>query len=588
MSKSIDREHVSELSSELAHFCINYPENENGGSTHFRITQHATRWIYCTTWHTPEDISLDDAIAINRFLLDCRHGKAGFDTPAITPCVRLMLSEVRKHFGTRAPYDNADLKKFDLFFSRDGQEVAFAEIDRLLTEKAHTQDEARQARKVKLKTRHRRKILESNAKTASAIAKLLVDADNGGLDAETVNAIVYKRRFERGRWFPDCTELSFLSHHLPNSAINIWSRLFGSYLSFRTNSQGYEAEKPIVGALRVLADYLAICLPAFYSLTPAHLAQNSSEASNLGATDGTRKIITAIPSCPKEFTRFPYVDDRNDPQCAAPTIKRYLAERYPAASSQYSHLNYIRTFFAYIEKNYADSGSSDIAGPDFRNPISQDFDLPRLGKNTPGKTNKKPFSKHVIPHLLSYLYCIEAFGIYLQGIDAKLPRNGTHVNTADYGWVPIYWHLGRAYPILSCQRIAVCAPNIVDGPQSRAPSLTVLRMILLALEVGLRMQGAQWLCRKTFDSLNAESACADVYMLYVNTDKMNDGFPTPILRRVREMLIREKNYQESLSLLDDEIFYENREHTRFNKLIPLFRNPQNGQLRWLRLSEQIF
>ncbi len=87
------------------------------------------------------------------------------------------------------------------------------------------------------------------------------------------------------------------------------------------------------------------------------------------------------------------------------------------------------------------------------------------------------------------------------------------------------------------------------------------------------MQSVQWLCRETFDCKNGSSSSNGFAQIWVNTDKTNDGFSPVVLARVRDVLIREREDQLACPIKAEFIAYEGRSHTRFPKLIPLFRNP---------------
>jgi hypothetical protein len=99
----------------------------------------------------------------------------------------------------------------------------------------------------------------------------------------------------------------------------------------------------------------------------------------------------------------------------------------------------------------------------------------------------------------------------------------------------MYWHMNQAYPV---GRVPFAAMR----PQIGRPgaSLTILRLIIVAVETGLRFQGVQRLCKRQFDEPNAGKPIRDVAQLHVNTDKTGGPFNTVILSRVRDLLLREK------------------------------------------------
>jgi len=98
-------------------------------------------------------------------------------------------------------------------------------------------------------------------------------------------------------------------------------------------------------------------------------------------------------------------------------------------------------------------------------------------------------------------------------------------------------------------------------------------MIILSFETGLRLQSSQWLCRRNFSRYFVSNSVF-IFPLYVNTDEVNDGFVVPIIHRVADMLKRESEFQASLGIDDVDVTYEGRAFTRFEHLLPLFRNPE--------------
>jgi len=359
---------------------------------------------------------------------------------------------------------------------RLASDIKFDEIDAAVAAKREHAADAKKAKSSSAKKR-----------SAAGTEPVRTDADY----------LIYEMKFDRLEWFADVSRLSFLKKHLPDEAVAIWSGLFRRYLDYRTGMRGFEATDPVGNALRVLADYLRVCIPVSY---------------HQSAFDGP------LPSCPREFTRFPFIDDRGQGEGHTPTFLEYVGERF-SNESGYAHINHVRLFFEYIEANYRDEASSDIAGPGFTNPIVQAFDLPRVRGAKARRTNKKPFGKSVVPHLLHWLYAIESFGTYLQNSSEEVHARDTIICTADLGFLPHYEHMGTEYEVREFP-----ARLIRPAQGYKRPSLTVLRMIIACLEIGLRMQGLQWLCRRRFDSRNTEGDQRDFFVLG-RVDRFNQHQP---------------------------------------------------------------
>ena len=461
---AFDRDTLISLSSELGRFCYSFPKTGSEGSTYIRMTGHVPQWLRCTDWLTPEAVNIDEAVELNRFLNACKNGNAGFPVPTVAPSVRMFLVELHKAFPTRVNYEQNDIKKFDLLFAkRLHGKTTPVRISCCLAEKAQL-DQQTNSRQT---DDHESKVENNHALTVNKVDDFsMEDAKN----------LIYVRKYDRIGWFPDIKDHSFISLGLPQQAITLWSNLFEQYIDYRINVKGFESTKGTRKALFLLADYMAICLPVIYHVAERERSGRSQGVSKLKDDNLSGKFVI-MPFSPKEFTRFPFIDSRGDVNVLAPTLPNYIKLRYSSKNSRYAHLNQIFLFFRYIEQNYSDKASVDFAGPQYRNPISKDFDLPRLPGRGTKTTNKLPFSKHVLPHLVCWFYAIEAFGIYLQETTQAAPCNKRVLQTEDYGYVPFYRLFDKVYPITN-----ILCRLVSSARGSDYPSLSYLRMFITSLE----------------------------------------------------------------------------------------------------------
>ena len=521
------------LGPELLEFCLNYPELA-GSSLTYRLRQHVPRWLVCTGWFKPEDIDISDALALHRFLMDASQGRIDFVDGITAPGVAVFLDACLAAFPDKVTYSKRDVELFRLYFVRRfPPSLNFQNIEAHV----HQLDQQQMQEKEERAARRRAPARQSEACDPTPVA------------VSEFDHLVYVKRFCRQGWFADLSELSFVQKPMSAAAKATWSGLFDTYMSYRSKVRGFESGEGVKGGLNCLADYLSICIPIS------------------GYFGG---LSQDVPINPKIFTRYPYVDNRGR-DTTSPTLLAFVGKKY-GRTSQYSHLTQVCLFFDWIVQTYGDDDGLDIAGPGFKNPIARKFDLPRTTGAKAKKTNKRPFAKYVIPHLLGWLYAVEAFGMHLASQGKTVQRIGNFLSAAEHGFVPFYRHLGRLHRVE-----AIPMPLLRTPPGYSGPTMTVLRMVIVALETGLRFQGVQWLCRNKFDVANRGSGHRDFYLLTVNTDKTNDGFTTPILPRTRAVLLREARAQLEAATEDQSIYYENRENTRFEKLVPLFRNIANGQ-----------
>jgi hypothetical protein len=141
---------------------------------------------------------------------------------------------------------------------------------------------------------------------------------------------------------------------------------------------------------------------------------------------------------------------------------------------------------------------------------------------------------------------------------------------------------GDAGLYVSGSRISVGANRSVPF---RMPHLSILRLLMGLVETGLRGQAMQWLDREAWDKLNPwKLPLSALYTnrpsvaftrLFVNTDKSKDEpWSCLIPWRLRRSLLAEQAFQKSIDEagIDTAIPYEQREISRFDPVIPMFRS----------------
>lgn len=377
-----------------------------------------------------------------------------------------------------------------------------------------------------------------------------------------------------------------------------WMPAMQGYLTNRI-SKGLETDKETRSSMHLLCDYLFLYLPWWTELHPGSDVR--------------------VPSSPREFKRILYVSrtDVATEQIEAlsgplpMTLLEALQLRRLTPDTFNSVIVHVERFFQYLATAFEDVPS--IAGKNLSNPIRLYFDKQKSSKRT--KTNKVPFDEHVYPHLLHYAQAVEAFGEYLQqrayedNALAHLSQRPLSFDCGEWGYIPFVRYRGAIYPVrhipavihLPKRRfqtnpqgtggIYVGGRRINRGSSKtmlrRVPHLAILRMLMGLIETGLRGQGLQWLDRKKWDALNSHPrAIGELYTsqpaemftkMYVNTDKSKDHpWTTWVSWRVRRSLLAEQYFQESIvdSRLDDSCWYEGREHSRFEPVVPLFRSNQ--------------
>lgn len=378
-----------------------------------------------------------------------------------------------------------------------------------------------------------------------------------------------------------------------------WFIAFRAFLVHRRKD--YETEKHIRASLHLLADYVLLYLPWWMERHP--------------------ETALEFPSSPKQFLRYFYVDrtrfhtEQTQGVGSLPkTLNELLHLRRPTPGSRNVVRLAMQQFFGFLLTYFEDN--SDFVTRGMQNPIRTDFDNELAGRRT--KTNKVPFAEDVFPFLVHYGQAVEAFGeflqqeAYLRNCFREMPFGVSDgYNTADWGYVPTFWYRGCLYRLDWIPNIfTVSKRTLLSNPPGREglyvhgqrinvgtnrnvslnlPHLTVVRLLNSLVETGLRAQSLQWLDRRTFDllapsvaslaALHGNAEVQNYHALYINTDKTHDEWRNLVSWRVRRSLLAELHFQESVSdeFSTTEVAYEDRDHSRFLPVLPLFRSDRNAK-----------
>ncbi|KQT84967.1 hypothetical protein ASG51_02595 [Methylobacterium sp. Leaf465] len=360
-------------------------------------------------------------------------------------------------------------------------------------------------------------------------------------------------------------------HAFPVDLWSTWSSALDEFFAHRVR-QGYESLGKAETRRHLIQDYLCCYLPWWIELHPG--------------------LDVSLPTDPSQFTRFGnWVEGMENGAAPVPLLDFYRDIRMSKGDNG---LNAFISFaFRFFEFCRAQAPKLNFSRQDFVNPVMPEFD--RNISRSPQKTNKTPIPKALMPFILRYAYACESFFIEIsnQILAGKLTksdvkgiwrrvRKSEAFKASEYGLNVTFEYDGNSYTISEVPQLATWAERSVKlGAQEVSkvvlPHLSSLRMIIVALETGIRFQGVQWLCKKAFHRLAAGNmAGAELMPLQVNTDKVRDRpWNTLIVRRAFEVLMREAAFQDQM--VDDfqevAVQYERREYTRFAPVFPLFRSP---------------
>ncbi|MDQ0444494.1 hypothetical protein [Methylobacterium persicinum] len=365
-------------------------------------------------------------------------------------------------------------------------------------------------------------------------------------------------------------------HAFPGAIWATWNDMFERYFALRMR-QGFEGGSGWDTFRYVFQDYLCCYLPWWQELHPG--------------------IEAPVPADPSEFKRFGHWVDGGDETAPLPLLHFFDQTRHGSGKDGFN--GFITDGHRFFEFCRGDAASLRMRVAGFDNPVVPHVDRKVVRGAT--KTNKTPIPTAVLPLLFRYAYACEAFFLELgqASLAGTLPKTQQKLIGTLHKYVGTYepslfegscgkvgfefegrWHDIETVPLLVAWDERVVMVPGEERPRSAfVPQLSGLRLVIAALETGIRFQGLQWLCRKTYRSLvDAQTATAELVPLIVNTDKVKDRpWKTLIVRRAYELLRREEAYQDMLAdaFVERPVQYERRDHTRFAPVQPLFRGPQS-------------
>lgn len=573
------------------------------------LFKYGPRVIWASDYHRFEDVSLVEFSQFRQTLLKGLRGEGDSDIGRSHPPVVLMLREMATCHPKRMRYSGNDVDALALWALRPNLQ-AFPFTD-FLTRREEILDELEGKRKESNRAaEERRARKEDKTERSTELQALAAKQDHDAV----VEYFSRMRGIVRNGddWLLHGAPYAGREHVNLKDLAALWLEAWKAYLKYRKNIQGFETEAGPTRAFNVLCDYLFLYLPWWKELFP-------------GAE-------VDIPLAPNKFKRGLFVhrtqleDGEAIPVTKMPlTLLDLLPKRAPSPDSRYGTLHAIMQFLEWVEVGFEDDAR--IAGPGYRSPLRR-IDLPRVGKKH--KTTKTPFTKKVYPHLLFFSYAVEAFGEYLQQLamerpdvfagkrlrqqnfyltgptpeqvapDGKVDEEFLEDWPENYGYVPFIRYRGKNYPIYRVPNIYHWAERLIDfsryGMSTQGtrkcflPHLSTLRMLLGAIETGLRLQSIQWLDLHTWDILNKRDGvppCYDFNMtehvagrfvlpLMVSTDKTKDeAWDVLVVFRVRACFYREQYFRDSIreSDMDVAVDYDGIENSRFGKITPLFRSP---------------
>lgn len=611
---------ITSIESEVAAFFRKYkfvsdnPESDeamlplSGAET---IYKYGPRLIWASDYHRFEDVNITELSQLYKTITKDEDGEwLGSSRPPLA----LMLREIIKHNASRVAYTASDIDDFTLWsISTTLNGFSFEEYQ---TRKPQILEEREFNRLRRIGISQAKDKLKPKVETARNKDEILLNLSAKESHEAIVNYFTFMKGITRKglEWLNRSAPYPGRDHIDLKTISSLWVESWAAWLKYRKTVQGFDTVDGPYRAFNILCDYLFLYLPWWIELFP-----------DKGVT---------LPLSPNQLKRSIFIhrtqlyEGEAVPVDKLPlTFLDILALRLSSVDSRYATLLQLIQYLDWVEIGFEDD--SRIAGKGYRNSLKR-IDLPRLQKKT--KTTKIPFSKRVYPHLLYYCYAIEAFGEYLQTVAMDRPFlfDGKHIrqqkflstgplpNQIDnlgrvseeyledwpdsFGYVPYISYRGKNFPIYRMpdvfqwlkRRVDLSryniSPNIVCSRW--IPHLTILRLLMGAVETGLRLQSIQWLDLRSWDSLNKRNGIPPSYSfnmsdsangkyilpLYVPTDKTKeDAWDTSITFRLRACFYREQYFRDSIIEhdMDMPVDYDGIENSRFGKILPLFRSQRS-------------
>lgn len=534
-----------------------------------RMFYYMPKVLLATSWNNIEDVQLQELAALQRAQRLFMTGQSENSITTSPVPWSLFINKLFSAFPNRTSYDQNDIKRYaEWLHSGTLADISFNDFEstKKIAVKRKVEPKSSPTNPTKNTSEEKFKDLGSNPSHAAALRYFEE----------------YKQRVRGGiDWLDRAPVYPGREHANIESSTHGWRVAFRAFLHHRAHVKGYESDEGAIASLNIFADYIFLYLPWWKELFPESRIE--------------------IPLAPKDFRRYAFIyrSTGEDISVLPVTFPEMVKLRRGTKESQYAALKQIQLFFKFVEAHFSED--SEIAGPSFRTPLFDEFDMPRAKKR--GKTSKIVFPKNSYGHLVYYGYALEAFGQFLLERSLAEEFSQEHlralttcriIDTAEFGYVPYVQYRGTLTPLTVVPNVFTWATRHVQlsATESRdvlIPHLTTFRVLHAAVEVGLRLSALRWLDRRTWDKDNL--GCPDistfsfrpsdqyVYGFHVSSDKKKEyAWETSVVFRVRSLLLREQQFQLSIKEpgMNDEVPYKNRPLSRFGNILPLFRSTSSA------------
>jgi hypothetical protein len=290
-----------------------------------RLGKVGPRLIWATDWHRFEDINVDE-IGDAHFATQLSEERSNSNQVNLTPIpYHLMLAELVQNFGPRLSFSQEDVNTYAVWAMRSG------------ISSKHTYREFREKGEIALTAPAVASEKAPSKKVPSDASKEMQGLATSGTD-DALLTYFEKVQVERGGTAWLARQATYPGRE---SAIDLpemsktWRRVINSWLKKRRDKKGYETQESALNGINILCDYLFLYLPWWSQLHP-----------DAGMT---------VPQSPREFTRFPFIDQEDDEGGGlgnSPAYPKTLLDmvkvRRQTENSEYSAVVQIEKLFNYV------------------------------------------------------------------------------------------------------------------------------------------------------------------------------------------------------------------------------------------------
>lgn len=555
-------------------------------SDNVALKRHHRNLQYCVYWHEPTDVSITDIWNSLPELLRARKVQIEGGVK-ILPQLQTMITPWLKEFSKLYPRI-LSAKRYKLIWryynSLSNSDKIDENIESIESFEAYTYEN--QVERAKIRRNKKAELAKDRIRQPKSAFENNI---NGRSAEELYISLKEKKRPTGLDW---CTsEYYDLDFDTYESNISEWVTLFTSHLTSLAKANASKStRKEHMAASRLFLDYLFAYLPAWIRENPNSFFKSAPTIRELD-----------------RFIHFSHLDDEDDsddvlspsqPEFQTPKTFYQILPLRRSAKTVGTLIRHLQNFFERCKANrlVLTKKYGIVISANFENPINLDLDIP--GSGSRGTTNKIVLPMASMPLARKYIEMLNDIGIALR----KKILTGEFSPTANFyqkKWIDLK-PLGLIYEIefsgnrggtkniISIETIPNCFHWKLDvyktgksEIKATIPWMSTLRMLMIGLFAGQRIQGAQWLDINTFDKNSQYDRNGSSYWvsLFLNVDKTQPRRFVSIQRSVMKHLYDEKFFQTRIcgSRLQ-KVFYENDKHSKYReKITPLFRSPFSGK-----------